>query len=262
MKQAPLRKPVTVEDLLRVKRAERPTVEFWSAWQKETRGKLQIAMSEKRPWWRSSLPRIWIAVARWHVPVGATALAALAFFSVREYQPAIPGVAVSAPVSFSSASGQAARETSSSALLTELRQDRNSAAETAAFVPGEVARSVAMLAPAEETHQLTFSPAARAIADNLAHARSFELELSLESRDSSAFPRVAPVEEPLSRVPTTRDMKRDRIMASYQPGAYSSGGTGSSRQQDRIVSRLNEDQLYETAVSRVGARGDRFSVKF
>ncbi len=261
MKQVPERKPITVEDLLRVKRAERPDAEFWATWQRETRSKLKITMGEKRPWWRSSLPRVWIAVARWHVPVGATALAVLAFFSVREYQPSLPGVALAAPQSLAAQGIQASAEASHSNLLSELRQDQNST-EVSKSLSGDVARSVAMLAPADDFHQARVSPAARAIAANLAYARSFEPEMVSELRSQSTFLAVAPIEEPLARVPTTRDLKRDRIMASYQSGSNSNGAVGSLRQQDRILSRLSEDKLYDAGISRVGARGDRFSVKF
>ena len=75
-------------------------------------------------------------------------------------------------------------------------------------------------------------------------------------------PRVQ-VEEPLARVAALHDTRQGRLQvyatnAIYTPGANSAV----SRFHDRQVSRLSEDQLYEAAVRRIGAAGDRAWLKF
>ena len=68
---------MTLEDILRLKRAERPSAEFWSQFDRELRVKQLAALVEKRPWWRTiSLGRILGGVRRFHLPLGATAVLA------------------------------------------------------------------------------------------------------------------------------------------------------------------------------------------
>lgn len=81
------KRPVTLEDILRLKRAERPSAEFWSQFDRELRVKQLAALVEKRPWWRTiSLGRILGGVRRFHLPLGATAVLAATLFSVRDFQ--------------------------------------------------------------------------------------------------------------------------------------------------------------------------------
>lgn len=79
---------VSLEELLRLKRAERPSPEFWSAFETDLRAKQLAAIVEKRPWWISlRLPQAYRAFARVQLPVGAAAAVALTFVVVREYRP-------------------------------------------------------------------------------------------------------------------------------------------------------------------------------
>jgi|GEM_PF-210339 len=77
--QQPSSSRVTLEDLLRVKRAERPPAEFWVEFERNLRAKQLAAIVEKRPWWRS-----WrsISLSRWSLPVGAAAALVVALSSV------------------------------------------------------------------------------------------------------------------------------------------------------------------------------------
>jgi hypothetical protein len=85
MNHDPSRPKITVEDLLRVKRAERPPVEFWARFEQELRAKQLAAIVDKRPWWHA-LSRTLAGTARFHLPLGATAVLALSVFVVREYR--------------------------------------------------------------------------------------------------------------------------------------------------------------------------------
>src|SRR5580692_10765555 len=73
---------ITVEDLLRFKRAERPTDEFWATFEAEIRTKQLSAIVSRRPWWdRFS----WVsgAVSRHQLSIGSAAAIALAFAGYR-----------------------------------------------------------------------------------------------------------------------------------------------------------------------------------
>jgi hypothetical protein len=79
---------VTIEDILRLKRAERPSPEFWGRFEQELRAKQLAAIVEKRPWWVAMrVPQIARSLSRFQVPVGAAAVLALSFVVVREYRP-------------------------------------------------------------------------------------------------------------------------------------------------------------------------------
>ena len=67
---------VSLEELLRLKRAERPAPEFWARFEQDLRTKQLAAIVEKRPWWVSlRLPQAGRTLARWQVqlPLGAAA---------------------------------------------------------------------------------------------------------------------------------------------------------------------------------------------
>src|SRR5512134_2234091 len=93
-------RPITIEDILRLKRAERPPTEFWATFDRELRAKQLAALVGKRPWWQT-WPKTLFRVIRYRVTLGATAVAIVAFFTVREHQTAIPvadSIAEVAPV--------------------------------------------------------------------------------------------------------------------------------------------------------------------
>ena len=78
------RPKVTIEDLLHLKRAERPAAEFWSNFERELRQKQLSALLEKRPWWQG-LPQL--VARRAYLPLGATAILAFTLVSVKFYTP-------------------------------------------------------------------------------------------------------------------------------------------------------------------------------
>jgi hypothetical protein len=72
---------ITLEDLLRVKRAERPPAEFWTKFDAEMRAKQLSAIVSKRPWW-DSLSHGYSVVRRMQLPMGAAAALALTWVGV------------------------------------------------------------------------------------------------------------------------------------------------------------------------------------
>jgi hypothetical protein len=71
---------VTLEDLLRLKRAERPPAEFWAEFDRTLHAKQLAAIVEKRPWWRRQ--HTWLSAGRWSLPLSAAAALAVTFATV------------------------------------------------------------------------------------------------------------------------------------------------------------------------------------
>lgn len=75
---------VTLEDLLRLKRVERPPPEFWEGFEQELREKQLAALVERRSWWHG-LAAAFSRFGWLRVPLGATAVLAITLVSVRYY---------------------------------------------------------------------------------------------------------------------------------------------------------------------------------
>jgi len=268
MSSAPERRPVTIEDLLRLKRAERPPAEFWPEWDRQLRTKQLAAILDKRPWWRDALPRLGLALGRYHLPLGATAILALTILTVREYRPVNPELP--RPVATSVArvgAPSAPLDGTDAGSLTELRQPATAEVEAASAEPQEISRTVSLLPTTRDSITDAMSrPAAREIAANLAIARATDPGLARILKSAAGYELSAPrvqVEEPLARVAALHDTRQGRLQvyatnATYAPDSNSTV----SRFHDRQVSRLSEDQLYEATIHRLGAKGDRAWLKF
>ena len=271
MSSAPHRRSVTVEDLMRLKRAERPPAEFWSEWDQQLRTKQLAAILDKRPWWRDALPRLGMVLARHPLPLGATAILALTILTVREYRSvnselAVPVASPVARIDMPSAK----LDESDTGSLAGLRQPATVARDEVAVAsaqPQEISRTATLLPATRDSVADAMSrPAAREIAANLAVARATDPGLARILRSVAGYelsaPRV-PVEEPLARVAALHDTRQGRLQV-YATNAIYAPGTNSavSRFHDRQVSSLSEDQLYEADAHRIGARGDRAWLKF
>ena len=78
------RPPVTLEQLLRLKRAEQPSEEFWNRFERELHQKQLAALVERRPWWHR-IPQF--LARRTYLPIGVTAILAFTLVSVKFYAP-------------------------------------------------------------------------------------------------------------------------------------------------------------------------------
>jgi hypothetical protein len=271
MSSAPPRRPVTVEDLLRIKRAERPPAEFWSEWDRQLRTKQLAAILDKRPWWRDVLPRFGAALGRYHLPIGATAIVALTFLTVREYRTANSGInlPVATPVARVDAQSSESGATDAGSLAAA-RQATNVARDevvAASDQPQAISRKVNLLPASRDSAADAMSrPAAREIAANLAVARATDPGLARILKSVAGYELSAPrvqTEEPLARVAALHDTRQGRLQVFATNAIYAPGTNSAvSRFHDRQVSSLSEDQLYESIDHRLGAKGDRAWVKF
>ena len=266
---------VTIEDLLRLKRAEVPPAEFWSTFDRELRAKQLAALVAKRPWWQR-LPKAFSKLGRYRVPLGASAVLAVTFFSVgdRDIEPAVSSTSAvdAVAVDVTSERQEVRHESTPSVLAAAMVVDAVSAPSDATAVAVEA--PVAMPAPVEIPPALPVAgtvagnlaadtPSARHIAANLASIQSSE---SLHPRTlldvSSGFEmRVMPPRtaiEPLQQMTPPSDTRRSRLLTAMVSTASLETST---RTTARAASRIEEERLYDQ-IHRFGARGDRVQMKF
>lgn len=283
------KRPVTLEDLLRLKRAERPPAEFWNQFDRELRAKQLAALVEKRPWWRS-LPQVYAGFSRFQLPLGATAALALTIISVREYggtaTPARTGdlatretVAVAIPATpetpaMVARNSAPARE--AGAMPASVSQENETTAGTADLVlsseataPGHLSQIIPLLgtAPHSGTAEQDSPPTARFLAANLALVKSTEPAIAqnllgaTRGFETRAMPARAPKLDPLAQMTSPNDLRRSRLLnaaaaltaTSYSPRA---------RTVDRVTPRMSDDRLNDSLGGRFAAGGHSVSVKF
>lgn len=266
------KRQVTLEDILRLKRAERPPAEFWEQFDRELRAKQLAALVNKRPWWRSA-GAFFAGMRRYNLPLGASAILALSFVAVREYRidnlPAPVGGAE--PYAGAEIASVISPETS---VENAVRVVSNASADDSGVALATASESALLPVAAESSPTVVaqessgsraeeeISPSARAIAANLAAAQAavpaVTRSLMAPSRgfEGRALPvRVATV-EPLQQMTTPAQVRSARLLS-----AMVAMSNDTSPRTERVASRLSGDQLYDVA-RRLSAKGDSFSVKF
>ncbi len=277
------KRPVSLEDLLRLKRAERPPEVFWADFDRQLRAKQLAALVEKRPWWQGwSLGSIVAGLRRHPLPLGAAVALGVAYLGLRSGSdrvsaPAdVPSSAVVAQMAQSSVVGP---ETPSVAQVdAPLSASAPSfvAAIPAAPVAGAPAES-AETAPDPSASAATFASAERE-ADRLLFVSS--VPLSLEAQSSLLMAQSEPLSsgallggatrlearapasrvavEPLRQMTPPADRRGSRILTAMVSMA---SVENAMRTTERAATRLSEEQLYEQ-IRRVGAVGAAVNVKF
>lgn len=280
-------RPVSIEDLLRLKRAERPPAEFWGEFDRKLRDKQLAALVAKRPWWQR-LPRLVPTFARYRFILGGTAVAAMALVTLRD-EPAVNPVAVAVePVAASetlvatpsTAAGfgpvhTVAEELTPSDPVLEVVAVATPVASTAAEVaveaqiteplmPENLSRLVALgggaVAVAEAVQA---SSSARHAAANLATVRTSEqiavgrLLGGANGFEARAMP-VRSAVDPLQQMTPPGESRRARLLTAM---VSSAALETSARSTERAANRLAEEGVYDQ-IQRFGARGDRVHVKF
>ena len=284
----PSSKPVTIEDLLRLKRAERPGAEFWSQFDDALRAKQLAAIVERRPWWRIDFGVLAGGLSRLRVPAGLAAVGVLSFVTVQQFRaPTVvaPEAAVNeadvagvSDVTFSSGTAVAATTAETNAVAftpgsaiadpvagTALASAGESTSTEASRFGGSL-ESSAGVAVANETGSL----GASGLASNLRSLRASGLTAldstgvaTLDLGTLRAANRGLPMDEPLARVTSPTESRRERLAALVAPASMSSSSRSLSpdRVRDRMISRLSEEELYNS-VSRLGVERGGLRVSF
>jgi hypothetical protein len=280
---------VTLEDLLRLKRAERPSPEFWGDFERQLREKQLAALVERKSWWHE-LASIYRGIGRARLPLAAVAVLALSFLSVRYYtQPGdeSPVIAVRSPV-LPAPELQVAQAADNAGLAaapapavvihqpaeqpsTNVEKGAAVVAEASSVAPGEVSRVIPWLGDILENHAdaVGLTPSARTIAANLATAAVMEPELLDAVARSRGFEeRAMPVAyqrhtaEALPTAAAVADPRRARLLASLESaGAYVPEPSAPEHARRSVTRYLAQDG-WDRSISRLEAEGNRLSIKF
>ena len=271
---------VTIEDLLRLKRAEVPPAEFWSNFDRELRAKQLAALVAKRPWWQR-LPKAFSKLSRYRVPLGASAVLAVTFFSVRDGDTA-PAVGAGDAVEFvaiaATSERQEVREESTSSIVAPpaaMPANVITARSDAPIVAVESVSAISAVDDAPPTVSVadavagnrdsgSTTPSSRYIAATLASIQSSDSlhPATLLNVTSGFEARVMPPRnaiEPLQNMTPPSDARRSRLLTAMVSMAAMEMPTRTTTA--RAASRIDEERLYDQ-IQRFGARADRVEMKF
>jgi len=261
-------RPVSLEDLLRLKRAERPPEAFWADFHHRLREKQLAALLRSRPWWqRWADGRFWPALSRLAAPFGAVGLIAGLFLLPRSggdeaEGPAlavssaenVPAAAVAAPgaemvavAALPAPALEVAPTVEQGALVEPV-----AVAAAAAVTPAVLVREPAPDRAAKHSFPATWAAAGQTeslmAASLLGGTRRFEPRV----------PNARPVVEPLQQMVPPGERRGTRLLtAMVSAGA----GENGPRVSERFASRLSEERLYDQ-IERFGARGAGVNVRF
>jgi hypothetical protein len=289
---------VTLEELLRLKRAERPAPEFWSRFEQDLRAKQLAAIVEPRPWWITlRLPHLARTLARYQLPVGAAAALALSFVVVREYAPAFVPRAETLPVE--SAAQPVADvpiytapadvridslpELTSLEAVTPVNKQvvdvpppRIASVEALPVGPGALLAMIPWAAPQTKTAApvatpITIGELPKAyFASAIKPLREQRFEDTVESVSVTVVS-ITPARESADDLAgamvqaspvSPREVRSSRILSSLVVADNSDTDRSRMAQvREVLTSSLDNDQLYDS-VRRVGMGGDRLTLKF
>ncbi len=247
----------SLEEILRLKRAERPSPEFWAGFERELRQKQLTALVEKRRWWHvlsQFSPR------RAYLPVGATAVVAFALVAMRFDAPTrlVSVETASARIE----SPDPATEWLPTTVVVPSQDNYEESRATNMEAPVVSAETVApssFMASHEDT-----APSARSIAANLARLEQSEPELvqAVIGNRLSSNSRVIPAVATLDPEPAVEHYPapRYRLIARYAERVLSPKPEAPDLVRQHLARRLGDDLGDD--MSRIGLGGDRVSLKF
>lgn len=277
------KRPIAIEDLLRLKRTERPPAEFWPEFDRDLRAKQLAALMVKRPWWQS-LPRVFFGFSRYHLPIGAAAILTVTFVSLRDFQSVSP-TQVDIPVG--SRLGAVAPAAARTAIDSKVENQQTvsyavslAGVTAVAFSPvvsESAANAVPGYAASVEVSRLSLmldgfdsepargdaTSAPRNLVASIKVAQPVELATSrsLLGAATGFESRVIPARqtrEPLQQITPPSERNRAKLLAAMVSMTSTEVPVRSS---DRVANRLSEERLYDQ-IHRFGARGAGVSMKF
>ncbi len=281
---------VTLEDLLRLKRAERPPADFWVRFEHELRAKQLAAIIEKRPWWYAlHLPQAARAISRFQVPVGAAAILALTFVVVGQYRPR--GISVDeasslAPVVVAQIGVLTPAKTATAIPATQTAPVSQSVNVDVPVTAVTVAGNSSSAQPIALTSMIPWGPSRGVVASPVSNGPVQAITTGAEMAalpdlavttlldnhgpateakavSASAVASEAKAVAAVAQTTSPRELRRARLMAGLVLADNSEGADNSRVLHGRelVTSSLSEDQLYDS-VHRVGLGGDRLMLKF
>ena len=279
--------PVTLEDLLRLKRSERPAPEFWAEFERTLRQKQLAALVEKKSWWHS-VAAAYGRFGRVGLPLGAAAIVAVTFLSTRNHFRAQSELDVA----------DGARRAFVPASTTLSAPEAVGKTEVVAALPPAAPRPVEAPVSANLDKSATLAAAdasRRSVtpiswlddvgddrstrADQPAEERSLAVNLDAVSQggpdlvDAVSHPfgfeeRAMPVvhlqhaAEILPTAAAVTEPRRERLLASLgSAGVYAPEPAAPEHARRSVLRYLSEDG-WDRSMSRLEAEGDKLSIKF
>jgi hypothetical protein len=264
------RSPVTLEQLIQLKRAERPDADFWARFDAELRQKQLAALVQRRAWWQE-LPQL--LARRAYLPIGAAAVLTFTLVSVRNYTPEPlnsyesdwrAATRTAAPATLHT-EYPAAMATSSEADFAERAMIDDRTAIAAVQLSEQLPPQAGDLVPwsarsAEET------PSARSIAANLARLEETDPELArslwaARLHDPGFSLQEAAVHAVQVAAVGGVASRRNRLMAQLSDRQFTPDPEAPEVLRERMSRRLGDTEL-AGGWNRVGVKADRVSLKF
>jgi hypothetical protein len=294
--ESPQSNRVTLEELLRVKRAERPSPDFWSRFEQDLRAKQLAAIIEPRPWWiKLRLPQAARTLVRYQMPVGAAAALALSFIVVREYRPMHAAadvvvassdtkpvesvVTVSPPVSFVAGSTESVPVVASAVVVEPSRATapKSDAVEQVPVGPGALLAMIPWAAPQQAIKTDNAEPSAvlgelsqvhfaSAISPTSEHHFEGSVEVAPMLVSTAIEQQAVESAEPVVEVTpvSPREIRRNHILSNLVVADNSSDAADRAvlvQAREVVANSLTDDRLYDS-VRRLGMGGDRLTLKF
>jgi len=266
------RSRITVEDLLRLKRAERPEPEFWSKFEGELRQKQLAALVQREPWWHR-LPQAF--ARRAYVPIGAAAILTVTLVSVRTY---LPGQFAGVPDTLAPAAASVASVSSSPDVSSAVSSESQAQVAAALSSAGGSLAAESELQLSEQLPDQTRdlvpwsarraadTPSARSIAANLARLEQTEPELVNALLATTGRTESRSVQEAVTPVAefaaiTAVASRRNRVLAQLTDRQFTPDPSAPEVVRERLSRRLGDTEL-TSGWTRVGVKADRVSLKF
>jgi hypothetical protein len=257
-----MEKKITIEDLIRLKKAERPPVEFWASFEAEIRSKQLSAIVNKRPWWHG-LSRAAGVFNRHQLPFGAAAALAITWAGVHYYS-ASPAQAVGlapagspeariyAPAPVSLAPMAPAPVAENKVLVRSEVQTSTQAQVAASEAVVTATASHLTKAPADITlDSISKSPFADGIAVSLADYREPAADFTRQGAfgsdrdfETAVAPARQAASDPLARMDPAEE-RRQRLLAPALP-AYSSGARRALASDWMKARSSSDERMYES----------------
>lgn len=274
MNEAPRKTNVTLEDLLRVKRAEQPPAEFWAEFEQGLRAKQLAAIVEPRPWWAPFI-RIGARVSRYQLPVGATAILAITLFTIREYQPiaasthfepaAVQTASVSPPAGNDAVVPTAAAAAPAESVAMDIQAETEQASAMAPTSKSNQVEVAAATQLGEASHVATIDSelsSARYVAE-LAAAQPVDPALDQMLGHSLRSENNPVRTEPLAQISVPGERRLYRLLGGTARLVSASSGDSALRMNEQPVRHLTERRLEESdVVSRLDVAGNQVRIKF
>ena len=262
---------VTIEGLMRFKRLEQPTPEFWRSFDTELRTKQLAAIVGKRPWW-ASLAAPFTFVRR-HPAILGTAAALLVTLVSYHYLPRATNFGHNHVMQEGVISGVADSAQLNTHSITQVSDGSHAPTEVAkvSYKPTVASSDVQDSRFKSSGFRTEFSeidsPAARSIAVSLAAAQATHPEMisqlmGLRSRIVTVNTQEYAT-EPLEHVTSPSEERRARLLAASLPTVKRADDRMGNVGIERTVNNLSEDRLYQS-IRRYDVGGQKISmtVKF